>query len=510
MKGWHMYSQIQSMKEAGFSIRQVARTIRVSRNTISKYWEMTAEEYSKTYKAINRMTALMAYKPVILKWLEAFPSMTAAQVRDWLEENYKLDAAERSVRRLVANLREQHGISKKAEPKRDYEAVEELPMGYQLQLDFGVKTARYAYSSRYVKLYLAIFTLTYSRYKWGYFQERPFLSSDLVQALYSCFEYFGGMPHQLVYDQDCIIVVSENNGDIIHTQAFEAFLAETKLQVRVCRKSDPETKGVIEASVKFVKGNFMENRLFMDIDIWNQSFEDWLIRTGNRKEHGTTKRRPEDMFVEEQEHLLPLFGVAPIEIEEDMERKVRKDNTILFLSNRYSLPLGTYNKHKVVFLVIEDNKLNIMDQIGEPLAKHQLNTGKGKLVKLESHRLDKSARIKELLDKTVSLLGEEFREYLAIMCDGKPRYAKEQLTVVVQSCEVYGRECVLEAMHYCRNLALFSANDLNDAAKMISGNFGMQPPPQRLLFDDERYHIPVQQRSLSVYSEVAKGSGVAQ
>ena len=46
-----------------------------------------------------------------------------------------------------------------------------------------------------------------------------------------------------MYDQDSIIVVSENNGDIIHTHAFSAFMKETRLDVLVCRKSDPESKG---------------------------------------------------------------------------------------------------------------------------------------------------------------------------------------------------------------------------------------------------------------------------
>ena len=98
------------------------------------------------------------------------------------------------------------------------------------------------------------------------------------------------MPKQLVYNQDSIIVVSENNGDIIHTHAFAALLEETKLDVMVCRRSDPESKGKIEAVVRFIKGNFIENRLFMDLDIWNRSFEEWLIRTGNGRIHGTTKR----------------------------------------------------------------------------------------------------------------------------------------------------------------------------------------------------------------------------
>ena len=158
-----------------------------------------------------------------------------------------------------------------------------------------------------------------------------------MQALYNCFDYFGGMPRQLVYDQDSIIVVSENNGDIIHTKAFSTFLADTKLEVRVCRKSDPETKGLVEASVKYVKGNFMENRLYMGIELWNHDFEEWLCRAANRQ-HGTTKRKPADMFAEEQEHLQALYGVMPLEVAEEMDRNIRLDNTVMYKSNRNSVP----------------------------------------------------------------------------------------------------------------------------------------------------------------------------
>jgi transposase len=501
-----MYGKIQAMKEQGFSIRQVSRIIRVSRNTIAKYWEMPPDEYAGAYQAVNRLTALMRYEAVVVRWLETYPCMTAAQVRDWLEERHCLDAADRTVRRFVANIREKHGITRQMEPKREYEAVEELPKGHQLQLDFGEKTVRDAYSSRYIKLYFVVFTLSYSRYQWGIFQDRPFLSADLVRALYGCFDYFGGMPHQLVYDQDSIIVVSENGGDIIHTQAFSAFLAESKIDVRVCRKSDPETKGMIEASVKFIKGNFMDNRLYMGIDLWNQAFGEWLIRAAKRR-HGTTKRSPVEMFMEEQEYLLPLYGVRPSEITEDMDRNVRPDNTVWYRSNRYSVPYGTYGREKTVFLAVVDGKLQIMDQVGEVVATHEICEERGKLIRPEKHRRDKNTRRKELQDKTVALLGDEFREYLTILCEVKPRYIKEQLDIIVHACESYGRECVLGAMQYCQSLELYSANDLRDAAQSMQEQTTDAPLLERLPVEDERYHILVQKRPLSVYAEVVSGSG---
>ena len=516
MKGWQMYSKIQAMKEQGFSIRQVSTHICASRNTVRKYWEMDPETFATTYTTVNRTTALQAYESIIVKWLETYPNMTAAQVRDWLSEKYKLEAADRTVRRYVLNLRKQYGLAKQMEPKREYEAVEELPKGYQLQLDFGEKQVRDAYSSRYHKLCFVVFTLSHSRYKWGTFQDKPFLSVDLVRALYRCFDYMGGMPRQLVYDQDSIIVVSENNGDIIHTQAFASFLDETKLAVRVCRKSDPESKGLVEASVKFVKRNFMENRLYTGLDIWNQTFEDWLVRTGNGNQHGTTKRKPAEVFAEEQHHLLPLYGAAPVETAKEMDRNVRADNTVLYKSNRYSVPYGTYSKEKKVFLVAKNGKLEIMDRAGEPLALHDISEAKGKLIKMEIHRRNKQDKIKEQIEKAVSLLGEEFRKYIEVLCETKPRYVKEQLNLVLNTCEVYNRNDVLAAMQYCVEKELYSAGDLWDAAGTIAGQKLPHIQPSRLPVSgnspqppltDERYHIPVENRALTVYAEVAAAKG---
>jgi hypothetical protein len=371
-------------------------------------------------------------------------------------------------------------------------------------MDFGEKTARNAYGSSYKKLYFVAFTLSHSRYKWGKFQTRPFSAKDVVDALYGCFEYMGGTPCQLVYDQDSLMVVSENGGDIIHTQAFAAFLAETKLEIRVCRKSDPESKGKIESTVKFIKGNFMANRLYMDIESWNEAFEGWLERTGNKKKNETTKRRPLEVFEEEQIHLLPLYGETPKEVPESGERAVRRDNTIMYLSNRYSVPLGTYTKYKKVYIAAKGNELEIMDMAGETLAKHRIDKAVGKLIKHKDHRRKRAEINSEQLERTISLLGSEFREYLTKLCDEKPRYVKEQLGIVVQACESYGREVALEGLEYCHRHELYSANDLNDALKAMYVTEVPEGEPQnRLPLADERYHIPVQKRELSAYGNVA-------
>ena len=85
-----------------------------------------------------------------------------------------------------------------------HEAVPELPMGKQIQVDFGEMNLKNA-SGGYTKVYCAAFLLSHSRYKYAELQSRPYTAPDLVRACYHCFSYFGGMPTEMVFDQDSIV-----------------------------------------------------------------------------------------------------------------------------------------------------------------------------------------------------------------------------------------------------------------------------------------------------------------
>lgn len=106
MKGYTVYSKIQQMRQAGFSQRQVARRLDISRKTVKRYWEMPVEEYEEMSQGICRMQALDRYEKQIVRWLLEFPTLTAAQVSDWLKEQYRAEASERTVSRYVKQLRE--------------------------------------------------------------------------------------------------------------------------------------------------------------------------------------------------------------------------------------------------------------------------------------------------------------------------------------------------------------------------------------------------------------------
>lgn len=393
MKGYQVYSKIHQMREAGFSQRAVAKALCINRKTVKRYWNMDVDEYEHHARKIVRIRNLDPHRDQIVTWRREYPSLTAAQVCDWVKEHYEEAHAERTVSRYVKELREEYRLPRHPNPP-SYEAAAELPMGQQMQVDFGQTTLKNV-EGGWTKVYVAAFLLSHSRYKYAQCQSRPFTSVDLVAACHNCFRYCVGMPREMVFDQDSIVCVNENSGDIVYTYEFEKFRQNCKVEIYLCRGADPESKCKIENTVKFIKGNFLNNRLYVDDEILSRSCLDWLERTGNAKVHGTTRKIPAEVFQEEREQLRPLVTVDQ-NAGSYILRTVRKDNTILYDSNRYSVPLGTYNTNPEVQLEIADGNLRILTVFGDFLCEHRISSGRGHLIQNKSHLRDRTTALDQL------------------------------------------------------------------------------------------------------------------
>ncbi|MGG1690904.1 IS21 family transposase [Heyndrickxia ginsengihumi] len=400
MDKWFMYMEIHQLRRQGFSISKIARKLDISRNTVYSYLQRDPEDMTQWMASIqSRRRKLDTHRDLILSWLNDHPDMTAAQVFDWLKEKYNdFKVGESTVRSYVKELREIYQIEK-TQHKRSYEAVQDPPMGQQAQVDFGQINQKTT-NGKEIKMYFISFVLSHSRYKYVEWLDRSFTTKDVIRTHESAFDFFGGIPNELVYDQDSLIVVSENSGDLILTSEFQSYREERDLRLHVCRKADPESKGKIENAVKFIKKNFTKHRVFHNLDQWNEKCWEWLERTGNGKVHNTTKKRPAEVFIEEKKHLRQVTNKKTIHNTKSIPRTVRKDNTILYQSNRYSVPLGTYKKDKLVYLTItNDGCLVIYDKVaGNVIAEHKLATGKGKLVQDRNHTRDRSRGIPEYID----------------------------------------------------------------------------------------------------------------
>lgn len=308
--------------------------------------------------------------------------------------------------------------------------------------------------------------LAHSRYKFIWWQLNPFTTDTFITAHRKAFEFYGGRPREIVYDQDKILAVSENHGDIIYTEKFQNYINEIKFDVFLCRGADPESKGKVENVVKYAKYGFAEHRILRDIDSFNKSCIAWLERTGNSEEHGTTKKIPAEVFALEKEYLLSVPSHSFNAVSESITYQVRKDNIVLYKGNRYRVPKGTYCPGKKVYMVVKDETVSITDCLtGEIYAAHPLCHEKGKLIGQKRTERDKSKSIQEQEQLVADLFenDELVRPFLEHIHENKSHYYRDQLGVIRKLFEEWNADTVKKGLKYCTEKELYSASDLKSS-----------------------------------------------
>lgn len=471
MKGWFMFVEINTYKSLGLNKLQVAKKLTIDYKTVSKYWDMDPSTFQKLHENTkSRSKKIDIYQEQIIEWLKEFSDLSSAQIYDWLLERYGcLHFKERTLRHYIQQLRQLYKLPKNP-PLRQYQEIPESPPGEQAQADFGQIWVEKVDGSK-VKVYCFALVLAYSRYKFVWWQDKPFTTGNLIDVHQKAFEYFAGMPKEIVYDQDRIIIVSENAGDIICTEDFQNYMNHMKFKMRLCRAYDPESKGKVEAVVKFAKNNFAKHRLFTDIDSFNADCLLWLDRTGNGKVHDITKKVPKEVFPIEKEHLLQipsaLFNKKSIS---SLTYSVRKNNTISYKQNRYQVPKGTYSPGKEVLLSLKDDMLDLIDpDTGEVLATHKVNTGKGNLIQIHHPERVKGKNLQELEKRALEHLGnsDDAAVFLHHIEAFKPRYYRDQLHLINQVCSNQSLHHKTDALHYCISRNLISASFFREALDYI-------------------------------------------
>ena len=483
LEGWNMYLDIQDLKKKHFNVSQISRRLDLSRTTVYKYLDIIPEEMEQILeKRKTRSKKLDKHRELIKSWLIQYQDMTSAQVFDWLQER-KLDGgvSEGTVRNYVRQLREECGIPQ-VKYVRQYEAIDELPAGQQMQMDFGQIALRISIG-RMVTLYFATFVLSHSRHKYVEWLDRPFTTRDLINVHENAFEYYGGMTKEIVYDQDHLILVSENGGDLLLTKEFAEYQKNRKFKIYMCRKADPESKGKVENVVKYVKRNFAKNRTFHNLEKLNEDCLAWLERTGNGKVHNTTKKIPAEVFVLEKQHLIPVPHKMNISSTKSITRVIRKDNTIAYQGNRYALPLGSYEPDIYVELREEENILVISDsETNQVIIRYPLSGEKGRLLKSSECRREKDKGIDAYLKEVANLLNDSQDAYrfLELVRQAKPRYIRDQLKIIKDNCRDRTWQVNEQALHFCSKHKLYSATDLVDAMNYFTGQSKKALSKQRL------------------------------
>ncbi len=314
--------------------------------TIRKYYNMDekqstahmAEAYVKEKAFDNPLC-----KDLIIRTLNVNGTdITVSSIYDLLLEKLvdekilqKLPGNEQTLRNYCHYLKK-NGFVKDQElqKSRIYDEVETPEPGLQIQLDYGVQNFGSNEQLHFIGL-----LLRHSRMLFVKGQDHRFNATESCAAIYAFFMLLGGRVKELVIDQDACLVYEEKYGEVTTTRVFKDFLVEQDLQLFVCRKADPATKGPVENSIKYVKQNYLPSRKDWSIQKLIEKLPDWCKRKNSRI-HTKELWKIDDHFQKYEKGALrslnpsqyDRIGSARIKVSVTKTRQAR------FRTNRYVLP----------------------------------------------------------------------------------------------------------------------------------------------------------------------------
>jgi hypothetical protein len=154
---------------------------------------------------------------------------------------------------------------------------------------------------------------------------------DLMFGMGRCLGRLGAMPETLVWDREGAI----HGGGGQPTDAFAAFCGELRVGWLILEARDPEAKGALERSHRFMRTNFEPGRSFANELDYQLQLDEWCDKV-NARVHRTTRAVVAERLAEEREQMRPLPERMP-----DPDRRfvvrVAQQPYLRFDTNDYSL-----------------------------------------------------------------------------------------------------------------------------------------------------------------------------
>jgi transposase len=423
----------------------IARRLHCSRHTVAKALKL---QQPPTQTAAPRASLLDPYLEQIQNLLAKYPDLSAVRIREEIARGPQgYQGSTCVLRRYLRKVRPARG--------RVYQEVHYQP-AQALQVDWGeCGRVQVGATTRKVSVFVAV--LCYSRLLYIEFtlsQRKAEFYRGLVNAL----TFFGGSPRTLIFDNLKAAVLNGSGRHACLHPEFVALCGYFCLQPLACARRDPESKGVVEGGVRYVKQNALAGRA----DELTR-FEDylalapaWRDQVANVRLHETTRERPLDRFEQERTLLRPLPAI-PFDTDEVVPAIVSPHARVDFDGNRYSAPPQFVRKP----LTIRANRdeLRLLHE-GQVVAQHVRSYERGQLLVLPEHRLAALALRQrprqQALEQEFDAWGPEARAF-HLQLNSRPVKTSVHLRRLLNLAQLYGRTEVLAAISRALELATYDA-----------------------------------------------------
>jgi transposase len=328
----------------GHSIKQIARELEISRNTVR---EVLRGEHDGRY-TLGQGRSQPVIGPHLARirgWLEEEKEeevwhkqrLTAARIYKLLKEKHGYEGSEPSVRRAVAQLRQELGLPMK-------EAF--VPLSYEPGVDAQVDffEADVWLGATRCRLTFLLVRACYSG--WVFLRRVPAQNQEaLLEALVASFEYYGGVFHYLWFDNLSAAVdrVLRGRERAVH-ERFEDFRQHHAFEAEWCAAGKGNEKGGVEQGLKNVRREALSPVPHVrDVTELDENVVAWL--EAQKKRAGRRGEPPARvLWAEEVGRLIPL-PAHPFDTARVAQRHVSRYSLVCLDTNHYSVPttmVGTW------------------------------------------------------------------------------------------------------------------------------------------------------------------------
>lgn len=161
---------------------------------------------------------------------------------------------------------------------------------------------------------------------------------NLFIGMVHAFQYMGIPRFVLTDNMKSVVLHRSMDGQPVWQKDYEAFMRTVGFETKLCKPRHPFTKGAVERLVRFVKENFLADRVFYNVTDLNWQAQDWC-NTQNGIYHKAIDGVPQQVHMRlcgEQMRALPntdevRFYLCP-------ERKISFDGFVNYEGRRFGVP----------------------------------------------------------------------------------------------------------------------------------------------------------------------------
>lgn len=350
--------------QRGWSIRRISRDLGISRKRIHRILvsnsagrDTTPEDQIPLKK--KRPGKLDPYKEFIDGLLDKYKKITGQRVYELLKEK-GFEGEITIVRDYLKSIRE-------VGSKTPLRMVETEP-GQLAAHDWSDYNITFTLTGKAEQVTFFSYILCYSRRQYiDVVDDKK--QQTLFRELIAAFIYMDGVPREVRGDNQKACVDHWELGSPVFNRKYLEFATWYRFSPKTITPRRPSENLKVERPFWYLEQSFLNGREFKDRDDLKSQLQLWLRQVNDVRIHGTTKKRPIDMFIQEQAYLQPLpanhYDTSLV-----THKVVNQESCIYWEGYQYVVP------HKYMFelcpLRITEDQMIIYSPGGEQIACHAL------------------------------------------------------------------------------------------------------------------------------------------